>query len=225
MSKQAGLRLSLNHRAGLTFLVSVGLILFVSVLGVRAWINKKTAVFTTTTSPQNTYTINLKGAKGRPFLIPYWVSADVYKRGEPYVADVLLHEAWDALDLSFELGYPEIRWPANNVVEFYRPENFKDGNDLIIVQNRSGKHATGLFINAVSKFLVVDLKPGGSLSLKTPKPRGDWHWIGLEGVLVDGTKISRHHASGRRRNKEDCTTLISILESSAEIELRTAGCQ
>ena len=225
MLNRSSSRLSLNERVGLTFLVSVGVILFVSVLGVRAWINKKTAVFTSTTSPQNTYTVNLKGAKGRPLLIPYWVHADIHKMGEPYVADVFLHEAWDAFDLSFEAGFPEIRWPANNVVEFYRPEYFEDGNDILIVQNRSGKPVKTLFVHAVSTFLVVDMRPGGSLSLKAPKPRGDWQWIVLEGVLDDGTRIPRHDKNFRQhRKRESCTYLLSILESGSAIETRMTGC-
>lgn len=225
MLNRSSSRLSLNDKVGLTTLVSIGVILFVSVLGVRAWINKKTAVFTSTASPQNTYTVNLKGAKGRPLLIPYWVHADVSKTGEPYIADVLLHETWDAFDLSFEAGFPEIRWPANNVVEFYRPQYFEDGNDILIVQNRSGRPVKCLFINAVSKFLVMDMRPGASLSLKAPKPRGDWQWIVLEGVLDDGTRIPRHDKSFRQhRKKENCAYLLSILESGAAIETRMAGC-
>lgn len=225
MSKRSSSRLSLNHKVGLTFLVSVGVILFISVLGVRAWIDKKTAVFTSTTSPQKIYTVNLKGAKGRPLLIPYWVHADVYKMGEPYVADVFLHEAWDAFDLSFEAGFPEIRWPTNNVVEFYRPEYFEDGNDILIVQNRSGKPLKSLFVHAVSKFLVVDMRPGASLSLKAPKARGDWQWIALEGLLDDGTKIPRHDRNFRQhRQRESCTYLLSVLESGSAIETRMTGC-
>src|SRR5688500_19271050 len=118
--------------------------------------------------------------------------------GQPYVADVFLHEAWDALDLSFELGFPEIRWPANNVVEFYRPQYFEDGNDIFIVQNRSGKPLKSLFVHAVSTFLVVDMRPAASLSLKAPKARSDWQWIVLEGLHDDGTKIPRHDKSFRR---------------------------
>lgn len=225
MSKRFSSRLSLNHKVGLTFLVSAGVILFISVLGVRAWINNKTAIFTSTTSPQNTYTVNLKGAKGRPLLIPYWVQADVYKIGEPYVADVLLHEAWDAFDLSFEAGFPEIRWPANNVVEFYRPQYFEDGNDILIVQNRSSRSVKCLFISAVSKFLFMDLRPGASLSLKAPKPRSEWQWIVLEGVLDDGTKIPRQANNFRQhRRRENCTYLLSVLESGSAIETRMAGC-
>jgi len=218
--------LSFTRKSVITSLVILSVVLLVAVLGARAWINKKTAVFATTTSPQSTYSINLKGAKGRPFLIPYLVRADVYKMGKPVAADVLLHEAWDAFDLSFELGFPEIRWPANNVVEFYRPEDFEDGNDVLIVQNRSGKALGTLFIDTESKFLVIDMRPAASLSLKVPKPRGDWAWFGFEGVLDDGTTIPRNFQqfNYRASQKTDCTYVLSILESGSMIETRTAGC-
>jgi hypothetical protein len=219
MPKHSSLLLTRN----LSFTVLVGLIvvLLAAVLGVSAWVNKRTAVFTTTTSPQNTYSVNLKGAKGRPLLIPYWVSADVYKMGEPYVADVLLHEAWDAFDLSFELGFPETRWPANNIVEFYRPQYFEKGNDILIVQNRSAKRLNCLFIDAVSKYLIIDMRPGASLSLNIPKSRATWHWIGFEGVLEDGTKIQRAY---KDFNRSGCAYLLSIVESGSALETRMTGC-
>ncbi|HEU4869854.1 MAG TPA: hypothetical protein VFT08_03315 [Pyrinomonadaceae bacterium] len=206
-------------------LVVLGVVLLVAVLGARAWINNKTAVFTRTTSPQNTYSVSLKGAKGRPLLIPYWVRADVYKMGQPYVADVWLHEAWDPFDLSFEAGFPKIRWPANNVVEFYRPENFENGNDVIIVQNRSGKLIRCLFVRSVSKFLVLDFRPEASLNLKVPKTKGDSQWFLFEGILDDGTNIPRKHGDFDRRGtrERDCTYLLSIVESGSAIEL--SGCQ
>jgi len=213
------------RKSVLTVLVGLVIVLLVAVFGARAWINKRTAVFTTTTSPQGTYSINLKGAKGRPLLIPYLVRADVYKMGEPLVADVLLHEAWDAFDCSFELGFPEIRWPANNVVEFYGPGFYEDGNDILIIQNRSGKAVNCLYIDSVSKFIVVDMRPGASLSLKVPIPRTDWPWFGYEGVLDDGTPIPPKFDNFNRRSPTtDCTYVLSILESGSMIETRTAGC-
>ena len=209
----------------LTVLVCLAGVSLVAVLGLRAWINKNSAVFTTTISPQNTYSLNLKGAKQRPFLLPFSVSADVYKMGELFVTDVWLHTAWDAFDLSFELGYPDIRWPANNVVEFYRPDYFADGSDLLIIQNRSGQPVKCLLIEAVNKFLVFDMRPGASLSVHVPKSRGDWQWFALEGVVADGTRIPRNNASFRSNNKQvRCTYLITLLDSGSTFEARTNGC-
>lgn len=227
MGNRSGSRPSYTRKFVLTSLVGLGVVLLIAVVGVRAWVTKRTAVFTTTSSPQNTYSVNLKGAKGRPLLIPYWVSADVYKIGEPYVTDVLLHQAWDAFDLSFELGFPDIRWPANNVVEFYREEYFEDGSDVLIVQNRSGKNLRCVSIDAVSKFLVIDMRPGASLSLKAPKSRGDVQSIDLEGVMDDGTTISNQSVSFDRTGRRalDCTYLVSITESGPTIETRMTGCQ
>ena len=209
----------------LTTLVGLGVILLSVVLIARSWMNKNTAIFTTTTSPQNTYSVNLKGAKGRPFLLPYAVSADVYKLGEPYVTTVLLHEAWDFMDESFELAYPEMRWVGNNVVEFYGPHDL--GNDVLIVQNRSSKPVKCLSVYRGNKFLVMDLRPGASLSLQVPKTNSDSQWMTLDGVLEDGTRIRRHYETyGRRNTKEaDCTYVASIFDSGATIETRMPGCQ
>ena len=143
------------------------------------------------------------------------------------IADVLLHVAWDAFDLSFESGFPELRWPTNNVVEFYRPENFENGNDVIIVQNRSRKPIRCLFIHAVSNFLVLDLRPGASLGLKVPKSKGDSQWFGFEGILDDGTNVPRKFEDFNRTGTRtvNCTYELSILESGSTIETRMIGCQ
>jgi hypothetical protein len=218
--------ISYARKSLITSLLVLGVVLLVAVLGARAWINNKTAVFATSNSPQNTYSVSLKGAKGRPLLIPYFVSADVYKTGQPYVADILLHEAWDAFDESFELEFPDMRWPANNVVEFYAPGT-EDGNDILIVQNRSDKTLTCLSIDAVHRFLVLDLRPGASLSIKVPKTNADWYWMVVEGVLGDGTNIPRNTAEFNRRGTRelDCTYVLSIFQSGSTIETRMTSCQ
>jgi hypothetical protein len=127
--------------------------------------------------------------------------------------------------LSFESGFPDISWTGNNVVDFFTPQTFENGNDVIMVQNRSGKPVSCLFINAVSKFLVLDMRPGASLSIKAPKTKGDSHWIAVEGVLGDGTTIPRKHRDFDRRGtrERDCTYLLSIFESASAIEM--TGCQ
>src|SRR5687768_17984531 len=91
-------------------------------------------------------------------------------------------------------------------------------SDVCSSDLRSGKPVKCLFIDAVSKFLAVDIRSGASLSLRVPKPRGDWQWIGLEGALDDGTKISHRYNKPRWRKKENCTYLISIFESGAAID-------
>jgi len=226
MVKQSSPLCSLIRKLVLTFLAGLGVILLFAFLGVRSCINRNLALFTTTTSPRNTYVVNLKGAKQRPFLAPYTVSADIDKMGEPYVSNIELHTAWDAFDLSFELGFPEIRWPANNVVEFYRPEDFEHGNDVLIVQNRSGKPLKCLFVEAGHKFLIVDMRPGASLSVRIPRPRGDSQWIAFKGVLDDGTKIPPYARDYRRyRRGDNCTYLLSVLESGSSLETRMTACQ
>ena len=57
------------------------------------------------------------------------VRADVSKAGQLFVSDIWLHRAEDSFDLSFEAGFPDVRWLTDNIVEFYRPEYFDQGAD------------------------------------------------------------------------------------------------
>jgi len=77
------------------------------------------AVFFTTSSPGHTYEVKLKGNEGRVLLISNEVSVDVLKAGRPFLLDLWLHSAKNSFDLSFEAGYPDVRWRSKNVVEFY----------------------------------------------------------------------------------------------------------
>src|SRR5678815_4508899 len=101
----------------------------------RFWFKQRSQEFLTTTSPDHTYTVRLKGSKGRPLIVPNEVRAEVSKAGQLFVSDIWLHRAEDSFDLSFEAGFPEVRWLTDNIVEFYRPEYFNQGADSLTVEN------------------------------------------------------------------------------------------
>lgn len=179
----------LNRFAPSLFWAGVVLCLCASLFLVRFWINSRHGVFLTTTSPDHTYAISLKGNKGRPLLIPNQVSADVSKSGQPFLSDIRVHEAWDSFDLPFEAGFPDVRWLTDNVVEFYRPEYFESGADSLQVQNEAAKPIKYMFVQAHNKFLVFDLQPGASVSLEISAPRGDSRSIALWGAFADETEV------------------------------------
>lgn len=99
----------------------MGLLLLSSIYWSQRW----QAVFFTTNSPSHTYEVKLKGQKGRPLVLTNEVRADVFKGGRPFISDVWLHSTQDALDLSFEAGYPDTRWVTENIVEFYRKQYYE----------------------------------------------------------------------------------------------------
>lgn len=169
-----------------TFVVS-GLCAFI-LLG-RFWIRSEHKDFLTTTSPDHTYTVSLKGNKGRPLIILNEVRADVSKAGQIFASDIWLHETGDSIDLSFEAGFPDVRWLTDNIVEFYRPEYFEWGADSLMVENKAGKLIKYLRIQSGNKFLVFELGAGTSILLKIPAARGDSQWIAVEGAFADGLGI------------------------------------
>lgn len=146
-------------------------------------------VFLKTTSPQKTYAVELTGNKGRAFVLPNEVRADVFKLGQPFAANLWLHSASDAFDLSFEAGFPHVRWVSESAIEFYRAEYFEKGSDSLQVSNRGEKSIKYLRVQSVNTFLLFDIQPGTSALLKIPAPRGDRQWIAVAGSLTDGPAI------------------------------------
>jgi hypothetical protein len=186
------------------------------------WIRSKQAVFFTTASPHNTFSVKLKGDKGRPLIIPNEVRADVLKFGQPYMSDIWLHSTGDSFDLSFESGFPNVRWLNDNTVEFYRPEDFEKGMDSLLISNRADRTIKYLRVQSENKFLLFELPSGTSVSLNVPAPRGDSQWIGLEGAFSDAKEIPFNSKSFNRRSTQRKHSFyeISIDESGSNIEAK-----
>ena len=191
-------------------------------LGVLLWIKSKRGVFLTTTSPQNTFSVSLKGGKGRPLIIPNEVKADVFKLGQPYVSDIWLHSTEDSFDLSFEKGFPNVRWVAESTLEFYQPQYFEKGTDSLVVANRAAGPIKYLHVQSENKFLLFELKPGSSVSLVIPAPRGDLQLIALQGSFLDGKEIPFNSKDFNRRSTQQKHSRyeITIDESSSIIQAK-----
>lgn len=164
-------------------------------------------IFLTTSSPNETYSVNLKGNPGRALVMRTEVRADVYKAGNPFLRDVWLHTTRDSFALSFEAGFPNHRWLSENVVEFYRPGYFESGADHLEVKNQTDNPIKHLRVESFNKFLILDLQPKSSVSLEVPFPRGDWQWFFVEGSFGDGKwigenskKFARHGTQRRPLN-------------------------
>lgn len=192
------------------------------ILGLRFWMNTKNAVFLRTTSPNNTYSVVLKGDKGRPWIIASTVRADVFKHGQPSISDIWLHSTEDTFDLSFEAGFPNVRWLDDSTVEFYRAQSFADGADSLVVLNRAAKSIEYLRIQAVNKFLLLDMQPGASVSLEVPAPRSDWQDIALQGAFTGGKQITFNSKAFDRHSTQRKRFAYQILidDSGSIIETR-----
>jgi hypothetical protein len=193
------------------------------VLGVRAlngvgrfWCKQRSQEFLTTTSPDHTYTVRLKGSKGRPLIVPNEVRADVSKAGQLFVSDIWLHRAEDSFDLSFEAGFPEVRWLSDNIVEFYRPDYFDQGADSLTVENNAGKLIKYLRVQSGNKFLIFELGSGKSISLKIPAARGDSQWIAVAGAFADGLAIPFKSGSFDKRQHSNYHIGVALSDTTID---------
>lgn len=141
------------------------------------------SVFASISSPHGTYKVNLTGHKKRPVFFTNEVRFHVLKSGQPFVTDQYLHSG-DAFDLSFESGYPDYRWPAENILQFYREQNFTEGPpDTLIIINKATRAIKYLRVLSTDKFLLFDLQPGTETKLLASPFRGGLH---LKGEFVEG---------------------------------------
>lgn len=184
----------------------------------RLWIKQRTQEFLTTASLDQTYTVRLKGNKGRPLIIPNEVRADVFKAGQLFVSDIGLHQTGDSFDLSFEAGFPEVRWLTDNVVEFYRPQYFDLGVDSLTVENKTGKPIKYLRVQSVNKFLIFELGAGKSISLKIPAARSDSQWIVVAGVFADGLEIPFKSGSFAKRQHSNYHIGVALSDTTIDAQ-------
>jgi len=179
-----------------------------SLLTVGCWIQRKPAVFLTTVSPNKTYIVNLRGGKAT---LPSQVTADVLKTGKVFLSDIRLHTRGDAVDLPFGAGYPDVRWVSDNVLEFYRTQNFDNGADAVEIQNQTTRAIQYLHVESLNKFLMFGIEPGTSTTLEVPAPGGNSQWIAVEGSFFDGQKVEFKSRSFDRRFSQRDRSFYQII--------------
>ncbi len=146
-------------------------------------------VWLSSTSPNNKYTVELTGDKGRGgFLIYSVLKYNVLVNGEPLIRDRLLHYG-DSMDISFELAYPEHAWMDGNTLRFWSNRHRREENlDTLLISNNTDKVIRFLRIKAWDMFFVFDVQPRSQLTLQfTHRSEGKGIWV--EGEFEDGSLI------------------------------------
>lgn len=169
-------------RTALMRLLPVGALLTTVIISLALYLlGFRSSAFLSTSSPGGVYTVNLTGQKGRPWFFTNEVRFSVSKRGKPFAGERHLHSA-DAFDLSFEAGYPNHRWLAGNVLQFYREEYFNAAPaDTLVITNKAGQVIKWLKVQSVDKFLLFDIQPESEISLPNSAPRGSSKEVYVEG--------------------------------------------
>ncbi len=180
-----------SYRFLALLIVAVSLVVGIlsSVLIVRWWFAEP-PVWLSTSSPNSTYTVELTGDKGRGgFFIDSVVRYNLMKNEQLLVKDQVAHRG-DALDISFELAYPEHTWVKENVLRFWRnPDRPQDaGTDQLLITNDTNKVINYLQIKSADMFFVFDVQPDSNLRLLFSHQSGaNWIWCKVE--FQDGSRI------------------------------------
>ena len=152
-------------------------------------LTKPLPTFLTTSSPENTYTIVLKGQKSQPLFFTVEVRFDVFKNGAHLLSDRFLHSG-DSEDFPFESMYPNYRWNNEQTIQFYNEEDLKEHPaDALRVVNTADKTIKYARIESVDQVIIFEMKPGYTTTFATPKTKGDSKWFRVEGEFADGQMI------------------------------------
>ena len=154
------------------------------------WRSTYYRVWLSSTSSNGKYTVELTGDKGRGgFVIPSVVRYNILVDGKLLTRDRLVHSG-DAMDISFELAYPEHAWIDEKTLRFWSNRHRReDLLDTLLVSNNTGKKIKFLWIKTWDMFFVFDVQPNSKLKLAFTH-RSEGKGILVEGEFEDGSRIA-----------------------------------
>jgi hypothetical protein len=146
-------------------------------------------VWHSSTSPNQKYTVELTGDKGRGgFLVYSMVKYNILVDGRLVTSDRLAHQG-DFMDISFEIAYPEHAWIDENILRFWSNRHRREDNlDTLLISNNTHKVIRFLRIEAWDMFFVFDVQPHSQLKLSFTH-RSEGKGISVEGEFEDGSLI------------------------------------
>jgi hypothetical protein len=180
----------MNRYKLIGLIVGVAIFLVTLVAGIMIhWRFANYRVWLSSTSPNQKYTVELTGDKGRGgFLIYSVVKYNILVDGELLTRDRVAHYG-DAMDISFELAYPEHAWIDENTLRFWSNRHRRvDKLDTLLISNPTDKVISYLRIKAWDMFFVFDIKPHSQLKLSFTH-RSEGKGISVEGEFDDGSLI------------------------------------
>jgi hypothetical protein len=169
---------------GLVFLVTLvtGTLIYWKTAYYRVWLSS--------TSPNQKYTVELTGDKGRGGILYAVVKYNILIDQKLVTSDRLLHYG-DAMDISFELAYPEHAWIDEHTLRFWSNRHRNPDNlDTLLITNNTNKVIRFLRIRTSDLFFVFDVQPHSRTKLLfTHRSGGTGIWV--EGEFEDGSGIER----------------------------------
>lgn len=176
------------------------------------------STFLITSSPDATYRVELTGQKERPIWLTVEVRAKAFKNDELLWEDEYLHSG-DAFDNSFEGAFPDHRWTTENILQFYRQENFNFGRPhLIMITNDTNRSIKHLKVESEDKFLLFDLQPKSETTLSASPPKSYYPGVRLSGQFYEGRNFKEEAVFNIESLKDSLTCYVHITDDGVVIE-------
>jgi hypothetical protein len=180
--------MSLNKFRSLLTVAAALLVALAAGIVIHWWL-LDSPVWLSSVSPNQNFTVQLTGDKGRGgFFIPTVVKYNVLKNGTLIAKDRVVHSG-DFMDISFELAYPEHAWINENTLQFWSNRHRREDNlDTVLISNNTDKVIRFLRIKAWDMFFVFDVQARSQLRLSFTH-RSEGKGISVEGEFEDGSVI------------------------------------
>lgn len=186
----------INLRRPLALVLVIGVFLLSCMLLFLAYtiFLKPYPTLLSTTSPNNTYTVSVRGRNTQQFFFTAQVRYDVLKNGVPILLNEFLSSA-DGMDYPFQFKYPDHRWIGEHCLQFYRKEDLQESApDVLVVANNTGKRIRYAKIQGIDIVLILEMEPGFNVTMPTARSRGDTKWMDITGQFVDGSAVKKFSA-------------------------------
>jgi hypothetical protein len=195
------------------FRVTLGITVFLLALVVGVMVHtrlKARRPWLSSTSPNQKYTVELTGDKGRGgFLIYSEVKYNIIVDGDMVTSNRLLHYG-DSMDISFELAYPENAWIDGNTLRFWSNRHRREDNlDVLLITNNTEKVIRFLRVKTWDMFFVFDIQPRSQVRLLFTH-RSEGKGISVEGEFDDHSLIDYSTGFLENQSREQqkyCTTI------------------
>jgi hypothetical protein len=194
----------------------------VTLVGIIAhWWFTEPVVWLSSSSPNHTYKVELTGDKGRGgFFIPAVVKYTLIKNGHLLAKNRKAHSG-DAMDISFELAYPEYTWINENVMRFWRKtsEVIDNRSNTIRISNVANKAVKYMFLKTKDMFFIFDIQPHSTLRLSfTRQSEGTGIWC--EGEFDDRSRFEYGAGYPESKMSEQSAYCMTIHDDQITIESR-----
>jgi hypothetical protein len=178
-------------------------------------------VWLSTSSPNNTYTVQLTGRKFRPKVpaIEHETRFNLLKGSEPLVKDAYV-DSYDWFDSDFAEMYPEHKWVSESVLRFGRLANSEQSFDSLIVSNRTDKPVRYLKITVGDMLFIFDLSPRSATKLVVPHQR--WlSWVTAEGAFSDGQSLPPNGVNFFHRDRLNGPLQYCLFVSESQVNIES----